>query len=101
MIIENLKQTSKDYLGRDIKYAIITVKSYYNDSQRKAISDACKICGLNVLRIVNEETAAYYGYGLDCDKKKKKILVFNMRSNETNITILNFQDSNFKIEGTI
>ena len=101
MIIEQLKQSAEDYLQRNIKEAIITVPSYYNYTQRQAIKYSAKICGLNVLKIVNEEIAVCYAYGLHNEKKKMNILVFNMRSNETNVSIVNLNNSIFKINGTI
>ena len=85
----------------DITDAIITVPSYYNDSQRQAIKDAGRIAGVNIIRIINEETAVCYACGLYNDKKKKNILVFNMRSNETNVTIVNIKDSIFEIKGIV
>ena len=86
--------------SNDIKNAIITVPSYFNVSQRKEIKTGKK-CGVNVLRIVNEETAACYAYRLYKDKKKKNILFFDVRSNETNVTFLNLQDSIFEIKGSV
>ena len=101
MIIDKLKQLAEDYLGRNIKEAIITVPSYYNYTQRQAIKYSAKICGLNVLKIVNEEIAVCYAYGLHNEKKEMNILVFNMRSNETNVSIVNLKNSIFEINGTI
>ena len=101
MIIDKLKQLAEDYLGRNINEAIITIPSYYNYTQRQAIKYSARICGLNVLRIVNEEIAVCYAYGLHNEKKKMNILVFNMRSNETNVSIVNLNNSIFKINGTI
>ena len=102
MIIEQLIQLAREFIGRsDIKEAIITVPSYYNYTQRQAIKYSAKICGLNVLKIVNEEIAVCYTYGLHNEKKKMNILVFNMRSNETNVSIVNLNYSIFKINGTI
>ena len=85
----------------DIKDAIITVPSYYNDSQREAIRDAGRIAGVNVIRFVNEETAVCYAYRFDKEKKNKNILVFNMRSSETNVSIVNIKDSIFEIKGIV
>ena len=93
MIIQKLIQDASDFKGSDIKDAIITVPLYFNDLQRQAIKDSCRIAGVNLLRIVNEETAVCYIYGLDNDKEKKNILVFNMRSNETNVSIVNLKNS--------
>ena len=102
MLIQKLIDLSKNYIGGDdIKNVLITVPSYYNNSQREAIKNAGKACGVNTLRIVSEETAACYAYRLYKDKKKKNILVFNMRSNETNVTILNLQDNGFKVIKTV
>ena len=101
MIIDKLKRTAENYLGRNINEAIITVPSYYNYTQRQAIKDSARICGLNVLKIVNEEIAVCYTYGLHNEKKEMNILVFNMRSNETNVSIVNLNNSIFEINGTI
>ena len=87
IIIGELISHAEDYLLENIKDAIITVPSYYNDSQRQAIIDSGKICGINELKIVNEEIAVCYAYGLHNEKKEMNILVFNMRSSETNVTI--------------
>ena len=102
MIIQQLINLTRNYIGRDdIKDAIITVPSYFNDSQREAIQMSSKISGINVLNIVDEEIAVCYSYKLHKYGKKKNILVFNMRSNETNVTIINLQDSIFNIIGTV
>ena len=99
MIIQELINLSREYIGREINEAIITVPSYYNDSQRQAIIDSGKICGLNKLKIVNEDIAVCYAYNL-VHYEKENILVFNMRSNEINITILHLNNSNFEIKVT-
>jgi molecular chaperone DnaK len=77
MILTKMKQTAEDYLGEKVSDAVITVPAYFNDSQRQATKDAGKIAGLNVLRIINEPTAAALAYGLD-KKKDEKIAVFDL-----------------------
>jgi L1 cell adhesion molecule like protein len=79
MVIQRLKETTEAYLGHPLKKAVITVPAYFNDSQRQATKDAGAIAGLEVLRIINEPTAAAIAYGLDKtdDKKEKNILVFD------------------------
>jgi L1 cell adhesion molecule like protein len=79
MILTNMKETAESYLGHPVKNAVITVPAYFNDAQRQATKDAGTIAGLNVLRIINEPTAAAIAYGLDKmeDGKEKKIVVFD------------------------
>ena len=100
MIIQELINLSRNYIRSEINEAIITVPSYYNDSQRQAIIDSGKICGLNKVKIVNEDIAVCYAYKLDKFENEKNILVFNMRSNETNVTILHLNNSNFEVKAT-
>ena len=79
MILSRMKQTAEDYLGKQVKDAVITVPAYFNDAQRNATKDAGVISGLNVLRVINEPTAAAIAYGLDKMKneEEKNILVFD------------------------
>ena len=77
MILAKMKQTAEDYLGEKVTDAVITVPAYFNDAQRQATKDAGKIAGLNVLRIINEPTAAALAYGLD-KKNEEKIAVFDL-----------------------
>ena len=77
MILQKMKQTAEDYLGEKVDQAVITVPAYFNDAQRQATKDAGKIAGLEVLRIINEPTAAALAYGLD-KKKEEKIAVFDL-----------------------
>ncbi|MGH7128753.1 MAG: Hsp70 family protein, partial [Planctomycetaceae bacterium] len=72
IVLQKMKQTAEDYLGHEVKQAVVTVPAYFNDSQRQATKDAGKIAGLDVLRIINEPTAAALAYGLD--KKKDEII---------------------------
>ncbi len=91
LIIGKLKKSAEDYLGGKVKDAVITVPAYFNDSQRQATKDAGKIAGLNVLRIVNEPTAAALAYGLDT-KKDEKIAVFDFGGGTFDISILEVGD---------
>src|SRR5919106_4594435 len=77
MILQKMKQTAEDYLGQSVERAVITVPAYFNDAQRQATKDAGKIAGLDVLRIINEPTAAALAYGLD-KKKDEKVAVFDL-----------------------
>jgi heat shock protein 1/8 len=79
MLLTKLKQTAEDYLGKPVKNAVITVPAYFNDAQRQATKDAGAIAGLNVLRIINEPTAAAIAYGLDkMSSKEKRVLIFDL-----------------------
>ncbi|HNY50627.1 MAG TPA: molecular chaperone DnaK [Smithella sp.] len=99
MILTKMKQTAEDYLGEKIKDAVITVPAYFNDSQRQATKDAGKIAGLNVLRIINEPTAAALAYGLD-KKKDEKIAVFDLGGGTFDISILELGDGVFEVKST-
>ena len=79
MVLTKLKQTAEAYLGKTVKNAVITVPAYFNDAQRQATKDAGLIAGLNVLRIINEPTAAAIAYGLDkMSSKEKRVLIFDL-----------------------
>lgn len=77
MILQKMKKTAEDYLGESVKDAVITVPAYFNDSQRQATKEAGEIAGLNVLRIINEPTAAALAYGFDKKRKDSKVIVFD------------------------
>ena len=77
MILQKMKKTAEDYLGESVTDAVITVPAYFNDAQRNATQEAGTIAGLNVLRIINEPTAAALAYGLDKDDKDRVIAVFD------------------------
>jgi molecular chaperone DnaK len=97
MILQKMKQTAEDYLGHSVSKAVITVPAYFNDSQRQATKDAGKIAGLEVLRIVNEPTAAALAYGLDKNKKKdEKIAVFDLGGGTYDISVLEL----YEVDGT-
>jgi len=99
MILGKMKQTAEDYLGEKVKDAVITVPAYFNDSQRQATKDAGRIAGLNVLRIINEPTAAALAYGLD-KKKDEKIAVFDLGGGTFDISILELGDGVFEVKST-
>ncbi|HVN85301.1 MAG TPA: molecular chaperone DnaK [Candidatus Binatia bacterium] len=98
-ILQKMKQTAEDYLGEKVAEAVITVPAYFNDSQRQATKDAGRIAGLNVLRIINEPTAASLAYGLD-KKKDEKIAVFDLGGGTFDISILELGDGVFEVKST-
>ena len=99
MVLQKMKQTAEDYLGEKVTKAVITVPAYFNDSQRKATKDAGKIAGLEVLRIINEPTAASLSYGLD-KKKNEKIAVYDLGGGTFDISILELGDGVFEVRST-
>ncbi|MEJ2540426.1 MAG: Hsp70 family protein, partial [Gemmatimonadota bacterium] len=99
MILQKMKQTAEDYLGTEVSQAVITVPAYFNDSQRQATKDAGKIAGLEVLRIINEPTAAALAYGLD-KKNDEKIAVFDLGGGTYDISILELGDGVFEVKAT-
>ncbi len=99
MILLKMKKTAEDYLGQEVTDAVITVPAYFDDSQRQATKDAGKIAGLNVLRIINEPTAAALAYGLD-KKKDEKIAVFDLGGGTFDISILELGDGVFEVKST-
>ncbi|PKN64465.1 MAG: molecular chaperone DnaK [Deltaproteobacteria bacterium HGW-Deltaproteobacteria-15] len=99
MILVKMKQTAEDYLGEKVSEAVITVPAYFNDSQRQATKDAGRISGLNVLRIINEPTAASLAYGLD-KKGDKKIAVFDLGGGTFDISILEIGEGVFEVKAT-
>ena len=98
-ILQKMKQTAEDYLGEKVTEAVITVPAYFNDSQRQATKDAGRIAGLNVLRIINEPTAAALAYGLD-KKKDEKIAVFDLGGGTFDISILELGEGVFEVKST-
>ncbi|MCB0258803.1 MAG: molecular chaperone DnaK [Calditrichaeota bacterium] len=99
MILQKMKQTAEDYLGDKVTDAVITVPAYFNDSQRKATKEAGEIAGLNVLRIINEPTAASLAYGLD-KKANEKIAVYDLGGGTFDISILEIGDGVFEVKST-
>jgi molecular chaperone DnaK len=99
MILTKMKQTAEDYLGEKVMEAVITVPAYFNDSQRQATKDAGRIAGLNVLRIINEPTAASLAFGVD-KKGDKKIAVFDLGGGTFDISILEIGEGVFEVKST-
>ena len=99
MILQKMKQTAEDYLGTKVDKAVITVPAYFNDAQRQATKDAGKIAGLEVLRILNEPTAAALAYGLD-KKKEEKIAVFDLGGGTYDISVLELAEGVFEVKST-
>jgi molecular chaperone DnaK len=99
MVLQKMKQTAEDYLGETVTDAVITVPAYFDDSQRQATKDAGKIAGLNVLRIINEPTAAALAYGLD-RKHEEKIAVFDLGGGTFDISILELGEGVFEVKST-
>jgi molecular chaperone DnaK len=99
MILQNLKKTAEEYLGSEVTQAVITVPAYFNDSQRQATKDAGKIAGLEVLRIINEPTAASLAYGLE-KKKEQKIAVYDLGGGTFDISILDLGEGVFEVRST-
>jgi len=98
-VLSNIKKTAEDYLGEKITDAVITVPAYFNDSQRQATKDAGKIAGLNVLRIINEPTAASLAYGMD-KKREEKIAVFDLGGGTFDVSILEIGEGVFEVKST-
>jgi len=99
MVLQNLKKTAEDYLGTGVKKAVITVPAYFNDSQRQATKDAGSIAGLDVVRIINEPTAASLAYGID-KKKNEKIAVFDLGGGTFDVSILEVGEGVFEVLST-
>jgi molecular chaperone DnaK len=99
IVLQKMKKTAEDYLGETVTDAVITVPAYFDDSQRQATKDAGKIAGLNVLRIINEPTAAALAYGLD-KKKEEKVAVFDLGGGTFDISILELGDGVFEVKST-
>ncbi|MCX7003517.1 MAG: molecular chaperone DnaK [bacterium] len=99
MILQKMKQTAEDYLGEPVTQAVITVPAYFNDAQRQATKDAGRIAGLEVLRIINEPTAASLAYGLD-KKKDERIAVYDLGGGTFDISILEIGDGVFEVKST-
>jgi len=99
MILQKMRQTAADYLGQDVKQAVVTVPAYFNDAQRQATKDAGRIAGLEVLRIINEPTAAALAYGLD-KKSDEMIAVFDLGGGTYDISVLELGDGVFEVKAT-
>jgi molecular chaperone DnaK len=99
-VLQKMKQTAEDYLGEAVTQAVITVPAYFNDAQRQATKDAGKIAGLEVLRIINEPTAAALAYGLDKGAQSKTIAVYDLGGGTFDISILEIGDGVFEVRST-
>ncbi|MFN4083770.1 MAG: molecular chaperone DnaK [Bacteroidia bacterium] len=100
MILQKMKKTAEDYLGHEVKEAVITVPAYFNDAQRQATKEAGEIAGLNVKRIINEPTAAALAYGLDKKGKDMKIVVFDCGGGTHDVSVLELGDGVFEVKST-
>jgi molecular chaperone DnaK len=99
MVLQKMRQTAEDYLGQKVDRAVVTVPAYFNDSQRQATKDAGKIAGLEVLRIINEPTAASLAYGLE-NKEDQQIAVYDLGGGTFDISILEIGDGVFEVKAT-
>ncbi|MET0181633.1 MAG: Hsp70 family protein, partial [Caulobacterales bacterium] len=99
-VLQKMKQTAEDYLGEPVTQAVITVPAYFNDAQRQATKDAGRIAGLEVLRIINEPTAAALAYGLDKTQQNKTIAVYDLGGGTFDISILEIGDGVFEVRST-
>jgi len=100
MVLIKMKEISEAYLGRPVKNAVITVPAYFNDAQRKATQDAGAIAGLNVLRIINEPTAAALAYGLDKKGDEQNVLIFDLGGGTFDVSLLSIEDGMFEVKAT-
>jgi L1 cell adhesion molecule like protein len=103
MVLTKMKQTAESYLGEDVNNAVITVPAYFNDQQRQATKDAGQIAGLNVMRIINEPTAACLCYGLsesNKSKEEKNVLIFDIGGGTSDISLLSIDDGVFEVKAT-
>ena len=99
MVLTKMKEVAENYLGKDVHNAVITVPAYFNDAQRQATKDAGAIAGLNVLRIINEPTAAAIAYGLD-KKKESNVLVFDFGGGTFDVSLLTMENGVFEVLST-
>lgn len=100
MILQKLKADAESYLGTTVTQAVITVPAYFSDSQRQATKDAGKIAGLEVLRIINEPTAAALAYGVDKDGVNQKVMIFDLGGGTFDVSILEISDGVFEVLAT-
>merc|ERR1712232_1539933 len=99
MVLTKMKETAENYMGKEVKHAVITVPAYFNDAQRQATKDAGAIAGMNVLRIINEPTAAAIAYGLD-KKTEKNILVYDLGGGTFDVSLLTIDNGVFEVVAT-
>jgi len=102
MVLTKMRTTAENYLGEEVKHAVVTVPAYFNDSQRQATKDAGVIAGLNVLRIINEPTAAAISYGLDKkgQKGEMNVLIFDLGGGTFDVSLLTIEEGIFEVKAT-
>mmetsp|Transcript_38321 Transcript_38321/g.92424 ORF Transcript_38321/g.92424 Transcript_38321/m.92424 type:complete len:658 (+) Transcript_38321:114-2087(+) len=100
MILTKMREVAEAYLGKEVKNAVVTVPAYFNDSQRQATKDAGAISGLNVLRIINEPTAAAIAYGLDKKGEEKNVLIFDLGGGTFDVSLLTIEEGIFEVKAT-
>jgi heat shock protein 5 len=100
MILTKMKEIAENYLGQEVQHAVVTVPAYFNDAQRQATKDAGAIAGLNVLRIVNEPSAAAIAYGLDKKSGEKNVIVFDLGGGTFDVSLLTIDDGVFEVLAT-
>jgi len=100
MVLQRMKEIAEGFLGKEVKNAVVTVPAYFNDAQRQATKDAGTIAGLNVLRIINEPTAAAIAYGLDKKGKEQNILVYDLGGGTFDVSILTIDEGVFEVLAT-
>ncbi|CAR25906.1 hypothetical protein ZYGR_0A04790 [Zygosaccharomyces rouxii] len=100
MVLSKMKQIAEDYLGKKVTHAVVTVPAYFNDAQRQATKDAGTIAGLNVLRIVNEPTAAAIAYGLDKSSDEHQIIVYDLGGGTFDVSLLSIENGVFEVQAT-
>lgn len=100
MILVKMKEIAENYLGREIKHAVVTVPAYFNDAQRSATKDAGTIAGLDVLRIINEPTAAAIAYGMDKKQGEQNIIVFDLGGGTFDVSLLTIDNGVFEVAAT-
>jgi L1 cell adhesion molecule like protein len=100
MILTKMKETAEAFLGSTVTDAVVTVPAYFNDAQRQATKDAGIIAGLNVLRIINEPTAAAIAYGLDKKSKEENVLIFDMGGGTHDVSLLTLDEGIFEVKAT-
>lgn len=100
MVLGKMKEVAEAYLGKKVTHAVVTVPAYFNDAQRQATKDAGTISGLNVMRIINEPTAAAIAYGLDKKEGEKNILVFDLGGGTFDVSLLTIDNGVFEVVAT-
>ncbi|KAL4788318.1 heat shock protein 70 family [Aspergillus varians] len=100
MVLGKMKEIAENYLGKKVTHAVVTVPAYFNDAQRQATKDAGIIAGLNVLRVVNEPTAAAIAYGLDKDKTERQVIVYDLGGGTFDVSLLSIDDGVFEVLAT-